>query len=251
MLAPSRAARPSRILPGIASAKRIGTGLAVIGFPLIFVLAFAVQPNLLSPQPLTPVQDIQRAHGNDLMALAQVLILFDAGVWIVLAVHFMRRLEEGRVAWMGLGGAVLTVAGAIFLAAEKGAEGLTIGALSGLSQAQFDQAMPALVAIFSHDGWMILVVGLVLGAIGATVQTLGLMIARRVRVWQGVVLVTGVWLVGLPEGEEIYSLIGSCLLAFVLVPYGISLVLGRALSQNAAARPTDVSAAQPPTVGLG
>lgn len=51
--------------------KQVGTGLCFIAFPLIWVLAFAVHPQLLEPQlVLGPQALIQRAHGNSLLQFA-------------------------------------------------------------------------------------------------------------------------------------------------------------------------------------
>jgi hypothetical protein len=135
----------------------------------------------------------------------------------------MRLLDCTPAAWAGFIGAALTVLSAIALGAEKGAECLTISALDTLPENQFTQMMPGLVAIFSHQGWMILVMGVMLLAVGLTVQAIGLLITNVVPRWQSALLL-GVWLMGFPDGWEIVALIGSLLLAIALVPIGIRIV---------------------------
>ena len=49
------------------SVKRIGTGLAFVLFPLVFVFAFSVHPGLLHPHFLAPSELIARAHGASLL----------------------------------------------------------------------------------------------------------------------------------------------------------------------------------------
>ena len=204
-------------------AKRIGTGLAFVLFPLLFVFAFAVHPSLLTPHRLSNVQLILRAHHNSLLAFGHVLVLFDAAILIVVTLGLMRMLDNTSAAWAGFIGAALTVLSAIALGAEKGAECLTISALDTLPESQFTQMMPGLVAIFSHQGWMILVMGVMLLAVGLTIQAIGLLVTNVVPRWQSALLL-GVWLMGFPDGWELVALIGSVLLAVGLVPIGIRMI---------------------------
>jgi hypothetical protein len=117
--------------------KRILTGLSFILFPLLFIFAFAVHPGLFSPQLLSNEELIIRAHNNNLLAFGHVLVLFITPLLIVVALRFMKILNRGSVAWAGFIGAVMAVFGAVMLAAEKGAESLTISALNTLPENQF------------------------------------------------------------------------------------------------------------------
>jgi hypothetical protein len=47
----------------LMTTKRVGTGLCFVIFPIVFVFAFAVHPDLLSPRLLEPSELILRAHG--------------------------------------------------------------------------------------------------------------------------------------------------------------------------------------------
>jgi hypothetical protein len=200
--------------------KRIGTGIAFILCPLLFVFAFSVHPGLRTPHRLSDVELILRAHDNALLAFGHVLVLFDAALLIVVVLGLMRMLDGTPAAWAGLVGASLAVLGCVAMAAEKGAECLTISALDTLPEAQFTEMMPGLVAIFSHRGWMILVMGVILLAVGLTFQAAGLFATNVVPRWQSALLL-GVWLMGFPDGWEIVSLLGSILLAISLIPMGI------------------------------
>jgi hypothetical protein len=80
--------------------------------------------------------------------------------------------------------------------------------------------MPGLLAIFSHQGWMILVMGVMLLAVGLSIQAIGLLVTNAIPRWQSALLF-GVWLMGWPDGEEIFALVGSILLVVALVPLGI------------------------------
>lgn len=201
--------------------KRIGTGLAFILFPLLLLFAFAVHPGLLNPHQLSSQELILRAHQNPLLAFGHVLVLFDAAILVVVTLHFMKLLDGTSAAWAGLVGAALGVLGAIMLAAEKGAESLTLSALDTLPENQFAQMMPGLVAIFSHQGWMALVLGVVLVAVGFSIQAIALLKTSVIPRWQSALLLIGIWMLGWPDGEEIVALSGSILLAVAFVPYGI------------------------------
>jgi hypothetical protein len=203
--------------------KRIGTGLTFILFPLIFVFAFAVHPGLLTPHRLSDTELILRAHHNALLAFGHALVLFDAAILVVVTLGLMRILDRTTAAWAGFIGAALTVVSAIALGAEKGAECLTISALDTLPENQFTQMIPGLVAIFSHQGWMILVMGVMLLAVGLTIQAIGLLITNAIPRWQSALLL-GVWLMGFPDGWEIVALIGSIMLSIALIPTGIRMI---------------------------
>lgn len=86
--------------------KQVGAGLCFIAFPLIWVLAFAVHPQLLEPQlVLGPQALIQRAHGNSLLQFAHALVTLNTTLMVVIALHFMKRLESTTAMWSGLVGA--------------------------------------------------------------------------------------------------------------------------------------------------
>lgn len=206
--------------------KRIGTGLAFILFPLVFIFAFAVHPGLLNPHKLSDLEVILRMHHNALLAFGHVLVLFDAAILIVVTLELMRMLNRTSASWAGFIGAALTVLSAVALGAEKGSECLIMSALDTLPDKQFTQMIPGLLSIFSHQGWMILVVGVALIAVGLSIQAIGLLTSGIIPRWQSALLF-GIWLLGVPDGLEIISLAGSILLAVALIPSGIRIIRSR------------------------
>ena len=89
--------------------KQMGTGLAFIGFPLLFIFAFAVHPGLLQPRLLSPEEIILRAHGNGLLQFGHVLVTLSTALLIVVALHFMKLLEHSTSAWAGFIGAATAI----------------------------------------------------------------------------------------------------------------------------------------------
>ncbi len=205
--------------------KRVGTGVCFMAFPMIWVLAFAVHPQLLEPRlVLGPEALIQRAHGNGLLQFAHALVTLNTALLVVIALHFMKRLEGTTAAWAGLVGAACAVVGACLLAADKGALCLTMSALDTIPDPQFAPMLPGLVAIFSFKGWMGLVWGLLLMPIGVIIQTVGLWRASVLPGWQVGLLLISVALVGFPDGAEIINLMAAVGMAGAMVPYGAGLL---------------------------
>ena len=205
--------------------KRMATGLAIILFPLIFVFAFAVHPGLLHPHVLGPQELIQRAHQNELLQFGHLLVTLVTMLLIVATLHFMTLLEKSA-AWAGTIGGMLAIFGAVILAVDKGALCLTMSALDRLPEAQFSQMLPGLLAMFSKQGWLVILWGIVLLPIGFAIQALALIRTRALPRWQGILFLIGVLFVGTPDGVEIVNLSASILMAVSLIPYGVVLIKG-------------------------
>lgn len=211
--------------------KRIGTGLAFILFPLLFVFAFAAHPNLLNPRLLGPEELILRAHQNSLLQFGHVLVTLSTALLVVIALHFMKLLDRSSVAWAamaGLIGAAVAILGAVILAADKGALCLTLSALDTLPENEFTQMMPGLLAMFSFKGWLVLLWGILFLPIGFVIQAIALIKTRVFPRWGGVLFLIGALFVGVPDGMEIINLTASILMAIALIPYGMRMVTNKA-----------------------
>jgi hypothetical protein len=204
--------------------KRIGTGLSFVILPLVFAFAFAVHPNLLHPRLLGPSELILRARGQGLLHVAHALLTLNTALMVVVALHFMKVLERSSGAWPGFVGAASAVLGTLALAADKGALCLTMSALDALSDAEFTAMMPGLLALFSKQGWMVLIWGIVLLPIGFGLLAIALLKTRSIALWQGMLFLIGVLLIAMPDGLEVINLAASIALAIALVPYGIQLM---------------------------
>lgn len=208
--------------------KNIGIGLAFIIFPMLFIFAFAVHPGLLSPHLLSPKELILRAHHNELLQFGHVLVMLSTALLVVIALHFMNLLDHNSIAWAGFIGAALAILGAILLAADKGALCLTMSALDTLPEKEFAQTMPGLLAMFSKEGWMVLLWGILFLPVGFAIQAIALLRIQAFPRWQSILFLIGVLLVGTPDGLEIINLLASILMAIAFVPYGIQ-IIGKAL----------------------
>lgn len=208
----------------LSSTKRIGTGLAFVIFPIVFVFAFSVHPGLLHPHLLGPPELILRARGAGLLQLGHALVTLNTALLVVVALHFMKLLDRSSGAWAGFLGAALAVLGSLALAADKGALCLTMSALDDLSESEFTRMMPGLLAIFSRRGWLILLWGILLLPVGFGIQAIALLKTRSLARWQSLLLLIGVLLIGTPDGVEVVNLTASVLLTIAFVPYGIQII---------------------------
>ena len=204
--------------------KQVGIGLAFIIFPLLFVFAFAIHPGLLQPRLLNPEELILRAHGDGLLQFGHVLVILNTALLIVVALHFMRRLEHSSGAWAGFLGAAIAIFGALMLAADKGALCLTMSAFDTLPEKVFAQIMPGVLAMFTKQGWLVLLWGVLCLPIGFAIQTMALFKTNTFPRWQSLLFLVGVLLVGTPDGLEIINLSASILMAIAFIPYGIQLI---------------------------
>jgi hypothetical protein len=212
----------------LLSAQRIGIGLAFVIFPVVFVFAFSVHPNLLHPRLLGPSELILRARGEGLLQFAHALVTLNTALLVVVALHFMRLLERSTGAWAGFVGAALAVLGALALAADKGALCLTMSALDGLSGTEFASMMPGLLAMFSKRGWLVLLWGIVLLPVGFGLQAIALLKTQSIARWQSGLFLVGVLLIATPDGVEIVNLTASVLLTIAFLPYGLQMIRNEA-----------------------
>jgi hypothetical protein len=204
--------------------KQIGVGLAFIIFPMLFIFAFAVHPGLLQPHLLGPEEIVLRARNNGLLQFGHVLVMLSTTLLIVVALHFMKLLDHSPLAWAGFIGAAIAILGAIILAADKGALCLTMSAFDTLPEKVFGQIMPGVMAMFTKQGWLGLLWGIVFLPIGFAIQAIALLKTNTLPLWQSILFLIGVLLVGTPDGLEIINLSASILMAIALVPYGIQII---------------------------
>ncbi len=206
-----------------ADAARIGTGLAFVVMPLVFVFAFAAHPALLHPRVLRPERLIDRSRGRRLLHAGHGLVAINTALMIVIAVHLGRIVSRDGAGWAGLVGTVLAVLGTVALAADKGALCLTMSALDDLTDDEFAAARPALSAIFAMKGWLWLVRGMVLIPIGFAVLAIAALATGATSAWVAGLLLLGVLFIGFPDGAEIVNLSAAVVMAAGLVPYGLDL----------------------------
>ena len=205
-------------------AARIGTGVAFVVMPLVFVFAFAAHPGLLHPRVLRPEQLIDRSRGRRLLHAGHGLVTLNTALMIVVSVHLGKVVAQDGAGWAGLVGTVVAVLGTVALAADNGALCLTMSALDHVTNEEFAAARPALSAMFAKKGWLWLLWGIVLIPIGFAVLAIAALATGATSAWVAGLLLVGVLFIGFPDGAEIVNLSAALVMAAGLVPYGLDLI---------------------------
>ena len=99
-----------------------------------------------------------------------------------------------------------------------------MSAYDTLPETVFAQIMPGVLAMFTKQGWLVLLWGIVFLPIGFAIQAIALLNTHTFPRWQGTLFLIGVLLVATPDGLEIINLSASILMAVALVPYGIQII---------------------------
>jgi hypothetical protein len=208
----------------ISEVERMGVGLAFLIFPILFIIGFAVHPNLLRPRRVRNVDDlVARVRRNARLQVGHVLVLLSTPMLIAVAVQCMTLSLSGPLAWLGLVGGAIAVCGVVLLAADKGALGLVVSAFDTLPDEEFAQLKPGLKAMQNQAGWLALLQGLGLLPLGFAILFIAMLGAGALPVWQATTLLIGTILLVAPDGFEIISLLGSVLLAIGLMPFALQL----------------------------
>jgi len=204
----------------IESLKQIGSGLSIIIFPIMLLLGFLSHPNFFSFGIVTNATEwAEEWRGIFLFHFGHLLVLFAVPLIIVASVRFMALLQD-RGAWLGFIGGVLGVFGAFMLAVDKGSLTLVLTAFQTLPDEQFNNITPALQALLDKAGWLWIVWLFGLLIVGFILQALGLIVAKIIPRWQGVLIIIGLLLLINPD-IEIISSVGAILMCIGLIPIGI------------------------------
>lgn len=224
----------------LSTVKRRGVALAFLMYPLLAGFAFAVHPDLLSPRLGPDIQaKIAGFHDNPLLHFGHVLMTAAVPLLIVIAIHFMNKLD-GRAGWWGFIGASLAVTGAVVLALDKAALCLVPSALDTLPDAQFQAMVPGIQAMFQYKGWLGLLWLLPLLPAGFILQSIGLVRSGLLPRWQSIPILIGSILMANPD-IDLVGLIATIVLGLGFIPYALSLLRSTAM----AAKPGHALGAEP------
>jgi hypothetical protein len=171
----------------LATVKRIGTGLSLIGAPLLFTLGM-----VLHPATSTDGAEQLRIVVNDpeRWDIAHCLVLISMTLFIPAAMGMMNLLRAGG-GWFGLFGAALVAVGAVLVGALVGAA-LTFTAFAGLPAGERATVTPAVQAIVDLEGALpVAFVGLIGITVGPFLLGLGLWVARTAPRWASAAIMAG------------------------------------------------------------
>ena len=197
----------------VETAKRIGTGLALILAPLTTLIGFASHPDEAGSgaAQLQAIVD-NYARWN----FAHIAFLISGALFIPATLGLMRLLRE-RGAWFGLAGGILSGLGIVFLGAQMGVDALATSAFATLPPDQRAGMAPGMQALLDLGGATPVVTLTIALTLGLFVLACGLFVARTVPRWTSVAIGIGALLQGslvvstdllLPRVSAVFLVIG-------------------------------------------
>lgn len=207
----------------IKKAKQTGLALALLLYPLFAGFAFAVHPDLLSLEIGHDIlKKIDEFHGNSLLHFGHFLMLLGVPLLIIIALHFMKKLENTKP-WLGWLGAILAIGGAVILAVDKAALCLVPSALDTLPEAQFQKMVPGIEAMFHYQGWLWVLNVLPILPVGFVLQSIGLVRSKVINLEFSIPILMGSILMLNPD-IDIIGLAATVLMAIGFYPYAIQIL---------------------------
>ncbi|MCK5674224.1 MAG: DUF4386 family protein [Spirochaetales bacterium] len=207
---------------GVDLIEQTGTALSFLLFPLFFVAAQIMHPNLFHIEMITEgKQWIEHFRGQNLLHFAHLLEFLCAPLLIIMALHYKKILRK-KVPILSFIGVCMVFIGALMLLGNKSALCLTISAFDTLNDQQLYQLVPGLNMLLRKEGIMAVLWLLPLLPLGYVLIAVSLFRSNHVPKWQSVLLVIGSLLLANPE-IEIVNFFASFFLAAGLIPYSIKL----------------------------
>jgi hypothetical protein len=207
------------------SFKGRAAGIMMILLPLLMIVAYALHPNLLSLEVMSQASEmIGNFHGNPLWKIAHLLMVCAIPLIIGVTLSLAHLIKE-KADWLALIGSTLAIIGAVVLALDKGAYFLVPSAFDTLGDNVLFALDPGIQAMIDRAGFMAIVWLLPLISIGLILIAVGLIKAKVVPRWQGILIIIG--LVALINPDiDIISLVASVFLLLGLTPIGIGFLSG-------------------------
>ncbi|MBU2510045.1 DUF4386 family protein [bacterium] len=202
--------------------ENVGTALSFFLFPLLFVIAQLMHPNLFHIEVITNgKQWLDHFRGQNLLHLSHFLEFCCAPMLIIMAIHYKNvlRLKSPVLSFIGV---CMAFIGALMLLGNKSALCLTISAFDTLNNSQIYQIVPALDVLLKKEAFMIVLWLLPLLPLGYVVIGIVLFKTKYVPRWQAILLTIGSLMLANPE-VELINFFASFFLAAGLLPYSIKL----------------------------
>ena len=200
--------------------KRKGLAFSLILFPMMLLAGFLMHPHLEQMKMIFTAQDlVERFHYNSYYHIGHLIVMFSVPFIMVSMIGIMKNLQSSGKLW-GFWGCIIGVFGAFILAVDKGALCLVLSAFDTLPEADFIKISPFLQVIVDKAGLLKVCYLLPLLPIGAVIQGIGLIKEKRIKRWQGILMIAGLLLLNNPD-IELISTIGTLLMCFGYFPIGI------------------------------
>ncbi len=196
------------------------SGVSILTFPMLLLIGFLLHPDLLSLNIVhTPDQLVNNFRHNTMFHIGHLLVAFAIPFIIFSIIHFMNLLKEKGL-WYGIIGGIVGIFGAVILALDKGSLCLILSGFDTLPEDTFMGLIPYLQVIIDKAGLLSITWLIILLPLGATIQTIGLIKEKHIKLWQGISIIMGLLLLNNPD-IEIISTVGAVLMIIGYYPLGI------------------------------
>ena len=208
------------VVKKIISLERKGVALVFVLFPMLFVAAQIMHPDIFHYEMITSgAQWIEHFRGQKLLHLAHFFEFMSAFLLIIMGLHYKKVLfpYSPRLVTVGV---YMVFIGSLMLLANKSALCLTISGFDTLSNMQLQQIIPALDVLLQKKSFLAVLWLLPLLPIGYVLISIALFRTKHVPSWQSTLIIIGSLMLANPE-VEIINFFASFFLAGGLIPYGI------------------------------
>ena len=207
----------------IKQIESIGTAACFMLFPILFVTAQLLHPNLFHMDTIKSAADwVNHFRGQQLLHFAHLLEFVCAPLLIIMALHFKSRLKTQMPAAVFVGTAMVFI-GALMLLGNKSALCLTISGFDTLGDHELETMLPGLDVLLNREGWLVVLNLLPLLPIGWVLLGIVIIKTKLISRWQSIPLTIGSLLLANPE-IEVVNLVASFFLAAGFIPYSLTLL---------------------------
>lgn len=200
-----------------------GTALSFFLFPVLFVAAQIMHPNVFHFGTVTDGnQWIEHFRGQNLLHFAHLLEFVCAPLLIIMALHY-KRILRNESPLLSFAAVCMIFVGSLMLLGNKSAFCLTISGFDLLNDQQLYQLVPGLNVLLKKEGMMFVLWLLPLLPLGYVLIGVALFRSNHVPKWQSVAIIIGSLMLANPE-IEVINFFASFFLATGLIPYAIKLI---------------------------
>lgn len=217
----------------IDSVQEVAAGLAMLVFPIMFMVGFAMHPQFFTAVRVDSVlADYGYITAGPFWTVGHTIVTLTFPVALFAWMNLARQLKE-KGPWFAGIGATLSFIGFVMAAASFGATLTMPGIVETLPK---EQALAALTPIFERAApaniWFLLMLGILVGPL---VLSIGLFVKRIIPRWSSALLILAYLVFAVFVEIDLIMFVASLAILVALAPAAFRLMAGSADQRAAAA----------------